>query len=50
MPVESIDRITHDESLRDFTIIHDFCSIEKAIEKVKPIPNSDLRLEKFYDL
>ena len=45
-----IDEVTHDENLRDFTVIHDFCSIEKDFEKVKPIPNSILILEKFYDL
>ena len=31
-------------------VINDFCSIEKDFEKVKPIPNSVLRLEKFFDL
>jgi len=46
----SIDEVTHDENLRDFSVINDFCSVEKAFEKVKPIPNSVLRLEKFFDL
>ena len=46
----AIDEVTHDENLRDFLVINDFCSIEKAFEKVKPIPNSVLRLEKFFDL
>ena len=40
----SIDEVTHDENLRDFMVINDFCSIEKAFEKVKLIPNSVLRL------
>ena len=46
----AIDEVTHDENLRDFSVINDFCSVEKAFEKVKPIPNSVLRLEKFFDL
>ena len=46
----SIDEVTHDENLRDFTVIHDFCSIEKAFEKVKSILNSIVRLERFYNL
>ena len=33
-----------------FSVINDFCSVEKAFEKVKQIPNSVLRLEKFFDL
>ena len=40
----TIDEVTHDENLRDFPVINDFCSVEKAFEKVKPIPNSVLRL------
>ena len=46
----AIDEITHDENLWDFSVINDFCSIEKAFEKVKPVPNSVLRLEKKFDL
>ena len=46
----AIDEVTHDENLRDFSVINDFCSVEKALEKVKPIPNSVLRLEKFFDI
>ena len=44
----AIDEVTHDENLRDFSVINDFCLVEKAFEKVKPIPNSVLRLEKFF--
>ena len=46
----SIDEVTHDENIRDFLVINDFCSVEKDFEKVKPVPNSVLRLEKFFDL
>ena len=46
----AIDEVTHDENLWDFTVINDFCSIEKDFEKVKLIPNSVLRLEFFFDL
>ena len=46
----AIDEVTHDENLRDFSVTNDFCSVEKAFKKVKPIPNSVLRLEKFFDL
>ena len=46
----SIDEVTHEDNLRDFLVINDFCLVEKAFEKVKPIPNSVLRLEKFFDL
>ena len=46
----AIDEVTHDENLRDFSVINYFCSVEKAFEKVKPVPNSVLRLEKFFDL
>ena len=44
----SIDEVTRDENLRDFSVINDFCSVEKAFEKVKPVPNSVLRLEFFF--
>ena len=46
----AIDEFTHDENLQDFSVINYFCSVEKAFEKVKPVPNSVLRLEKFFDL
>ena len=46
----SIDEVTHDENLWDITVIDDFCLIEKAFERVKPIPKSILRLEFFFDL
>ena len=46
----SIDEVTHDENLRDLSVINDFCLVEKSFEKVKPIPNFVLRLEKFFDL
>ena len=46
----AIDEVTHDGILRDFLVINYFCSVEKAFEKVKPIPNSVLILEKFFDL
>ena len=46
----TIDEVTHDENLQDFLVINDFCSVEKAFEKVKPVPNLVLRLEKFFDL
>ena len=39
----AIDEVTHDENLREFLVINDFCSVEKAFEKVKPIPNLVLR-------
>ena len=38
----TIDEVTRDENLRDFSVINYFCSVEKAFEKVKPIPNSVL--------
>ena len=46
----AIDEVTHDENLWNFSVINNFCSIEKAFEKVKSIPNSVLRLEKKFDL
>ena len=46
----AIDEVTHEENLRDFLVINDFCSVEKDFEKVKPVPNSVLLLEKFFDL
>ena len=46
----TIDVITHDENLHDFTVIHDHCSLEKDLVEVKAIPNYVVRLEKFYDL
>ena len=46
----AIDEVTHDENLWDFSVINDFCSVEKDFEQVKPVPNSVLRLEKFFDL
>ena len=46
----SIDEVSHDENLWDFSVINDFCLVEKDFEKVKPVPNSVLRLEKFFDL
>ena len=33
-----------------FLVTNDFCSVEKAFEKVKPIPNLVLRLENFFDI
>ena len=44
----SIDEVTDDKNLWDFSVINDFCSVEKAFEKVKPIPNLVLRLEIFF--
>ena len=38
----SIDEVTHDENLQDFSVINDFCLFEKYFEKVKPVPNSIL--------
>ena len=46
----AIDEVTHDENLWDFSVINDFCSVEKAFKKVKPVPNSVLRLENFFDM
>ena len=46
----AIDEVTHDENLQDFSVINDFCSVEKDFEQVKPVPNSVLILEKFFDL
>ena len=46
----AIDEVTHDENLWHFMVIDYFCSIEKDFEKVKPIPNPVLRLEKNFDL
>ena len=40
----AIDEVTHDENMWDFLVINYFCSVEKAFEKVKPIPNLVLRL------
>ena len=48
--VATIDEITHDEKLCDFMVIHDHCSIEKALDEVKYVPSYVVRLEKFYDL
>ena len=28
----AIDEVTHDENLQDFSVINDFCSVEKAFE------------------
>ena len=41
----AIDEVTHEENMQDFSVINDFCSVENAFEKVKPVPNSVLRLE-----
>jgi ribonuclease HI len=45
-----IDEGTHDENLRDFTVISDPRSPESSSELVNSIPKSVVRLEKFYDL
>ena len=46
----TIDEITHEENLHDFTVIHDYCSLEKAPDEVKYVPNSIVRLKKFYNI
>ena len=45
-----IDENTHDENLRDFTIILDPQSAKSSSYMVYSIPKSVIRLEKFYDL
>ena len=46
----TIDEITHEENLHDFTVIDDHCSLEKALDEVKYVPNSIVRLKIFYNL
>ena len=46
----SIDEITHDEYLHNVLVLYPHYPIEKDINTEKYIPNSILRLEKFYDL
>ena len=45
-----IDESTHDENLRDFTVIPDPRSPESTSDMVNSIPKSVVRLENFYDL
>ena len=45
-----IDEINHNEYLHKFLAIHSNCPIEKAIDTIKSIPNSILRLKFFYDI
>jgi hypothetical protein len=45
-----IDEGTHDENLRNFTVISDLRSPESTSDLVNSIPRSIVRLEKFYDL
>jgi hypothetical protein len=45
-----IDESTHNQNLRDFTVISDPRSAELSSELVKSIPKSVVRLEKIYDL
>jgi ribonuclease HI len=45
-----IDEGTHDENLRDFTVIPDPRSPESSSDMVNSIPKSVVRLEKNYDL
>jgi hypothetical protein len=44
-----IDERMHDENLHDFTVIPDLKSLEALSDMVNSIPNSIVRLEKFYD-
>jgi hypothetical protein len=45
-----IDECTHDDNLRDFTVIPDPRTPESSSDMVNSIPKSVVRLEKFYDL
>ena len=45
-----IDEGTHDENLRDFTVIPDTRSPKSTSDMVNSIPKSVVRLENFYDL
>jgi hypothetical protein len=45
-----IDERTHDDNLRDFTVIPDPRTPESSSDMVNSIPKSIVRLEKFYDL
>jgi hypothetical protein len=44
-----IDEHTHDENLRDFTVIPDPRTPESSSDLVNSIPKSVIRLENFYD-
>jgi ribonuclease HI len=44
-----IDEHTHDDNLRDFTVIPDPRTPESSSDMVNSIPKSVVRLEKFYD-
>ena len=45
-----IDECTHDDNLRDFTVIPDPRTLESSSDMVSSIPKSVVRLEKFYDI
>jgi hypothetical protein len=45
-----IDEVTHDEDLRNFTVISDPRYPESTLDLVNSIPKSVVRLEFFYDL
>jgi ribonuclease HI len=45
-----IDECTHDDNLRDFTVIPDPRTPESSSDMVNSIPKSVVRSEKFYDL
>jgi hypothetical protein len=45
-----IDEHTHNDNLRDFTVIPDPRTPESSLDMVNSIPKSVVRLEKFYDL
>lgn len=45
-----IDEHTHDDNLRNFTVIPDPRNLESSSDMVKSIPKSVVRIEKFYDL
>ena len=48
--MQRVMKLLMTKNLCDFTVIHDHCSVEKALDKVKSIPNPIVRLERFYDL
>ena len=46
----TIDEITHDEDLHNFSIIHPPHPVDQSFELVNSIPTSVLKLKNFYDI
>jgi hypothetical protein len=46
----TIDEITHEEDLLNFSVIHNECSVEDSFNLVNSTPKYVVKLEKFYDL